>query len=134
MSGNKEQPENNLFLSLGSTFKLLNLLNCNLKMNQTLRIAQDSAKPGWSPWTEEKGGCKAKTVTILKMVYYPELSVWVSQEPFPNKEMEGRLPKGRLPVPKEVNRKKNDETEAASLTPLGSNELHCPRISYLHSF
>uniref|UniRef100_A0A671FC17 Neuronal regeneration-related protein n=1 Tax=Rhinolophus ferrumequinum TaxID=59479 RepID=A0A671FC17_RHIFE len=27
------------------------------------------------------------------MVYYPELSVWVSQEPFPNKEMEGRLPK-----------------------------------------
>uniref|UniRef100_A0A9L0T828 Neuronal regeneration-related protein n=1 Tax=Equus caballus TaxID=9796 RepID=A0A9L0T828_HORSE len=67
-------------------------------------------------------------------VYYPELSVWVSQEPFPNKEMEGRLPKGRLPVPKEVNRKKNDETEAASLTPLGSNELHSPRISYLHSF
>nr|KAF6441657.1 neuronal regeneration related protein [Rousettus aegyptiacus] len=33
---------------------------------------------------------------ILKMVYYPELSVWVSQEPFPNKEMEGRLPKVRL--------------------------------------
>ncbi|PNJ80497.1 NREP isoform 2, partial [Pongo abelii] len=33
------------------------------------------------------------------MVYYPELSVWVSQEPFPNKDMEGRLPKGRLPVP-----------------------------------
>lgn len=41
MSGNKEQPENNLFLSLGSTFKLLNLLNCNLKMNQTLRIARE---------------------------------------------------------------------------------------------
>ncbi|XP_039704361.1 neuronal regeneration-related protein isoform X1 [Pteropus medius] len=67
-------------------------------------------------------------------VYYPELSVWVSQEPFPNKEMEGRLPKGRLPVPKEVNRKKNDDAEAASLTPLGSNELHSPRISYLYSF
>lgn len=30
--------------------------------------------------------------------YYPELSVWVSQEPFPNKEMEGRLPKVRLSV------------------------------------
>lgn len=82
----------------------------------------------------KKGGYKAKTVMILKMVYYPELSVWVSQEPFPNKEMEGRLPKGRLPVPKEVNRKKNDETEAASLAPLGSNELHSPRISYLYSF
>lgn len=31
----------------------------------------------------------------LLQVYYPELSVWVSQEPFPNKEMEGRLPKVR---------------------------------------
>ncbi|XP_004420373.1 neuronal regeneration-related protein isoform X2 [Diceros bicornis minor] len=68
------------------------------------------------------------------MVYYPELSVWASQEPFPNKEMEGRLPKGRLPVPKEVNHKKSEETEAASLTPLGSDELHSPGISYLHSF
>uniref|UniRef100_A0A5F5PJJ1 Neuronal regeneration-related protein n=2 Tax=Equus TaxID=9789 RepID=A0A5F5PJJ1_HORSE len=33
------------------------------------------------------------------MVYYPELSVWVSQEPFPNKEMEGRLPKETFPSP-----------------------------------
>ncbi|VTJ78510.1 neuronal regeneration-related protein isoform X2 [Marmota monax] len=68
------------------------------------------------------------------MVYYPELFVWVSQEPFPGKEMEGRLPKGRLPVPKEVNRKKINETTAASLTPLGSDELRSPSISYLHSF
>ncbi|XP_036703321.1 neuronal regeneration-related protein [Balaenoptera musculus] len=68
------------------------------------------------------------------MVYYPELSVWVSQEPFPNKEMKGRLPKGRLPVPKEVSRKKDGQTEAASLHPLGSNELHSPGISYLLSF
>ncbi|XP_054108039.1 neuronal regeneration-related protein isoform X3 [Callithrix jacchus] len=67
-------------------------------------------------------------------VYYPELLVWINQEPFPNKEMEGRLPKGRLPVPKEVNRKKDDETNAASLPPLGSNELRSPRISYLHFF
>ncbi|PNI34963.1 NREP isoform 10 [Pan troglodytes] len=29
------------------------------------------------------------------MVYYPELFVWVSQEPFLNKDMEGRLPKLR---------------------------------------
>ncbi|XP_022360588.1 neuronal regeneration-related protein [Lutra lutra] len=68
------------------------------------------------------------------MVYYPELSVWVSQEPFPNKEMEGRLPKGRLPVPKEVNRKKDEQIEAASLTPRGSGELHSPGIGHLHSF
>ncbi|XP_017382695.1 neuronal regeneration-related protein isoform X3 [Cebus imitator] len=67
-------------------------------------------------------------------VHYPELLVWVNQEPFPNKEMEGRLPKGRLPVPKEVNWKKDDETNAASLPPLGSNELRSPRISYLHFF
>ncbi|XP_010359299.1 neuronal regeneration-related protein isoform X1 [Rhinopithecus roxellana] len=71
---------------------------------------------------------------ICGKVYCPELFVWVSQEPFPNKNMEGRLPKGRLPVPKEVNRKKNDETNAASLTPLGSSELRSPRISYLHFF
>ncbi|XP_066130132.1 neuronal regeneration-related protein isoform X2 [Saccopteryx bilineata] len=71
---------------------------------------------------------------ILKMVYCPERSVWVGEEPFPTKEMEGRLSKGRLPVPKEVNRKKDDEPEAASLTPRGSRELHSPRISYLYSF
>uniref|UniRef100_A0A8C2NV21 Neuronal regeneration-related protein n=2 Tax=Capra hircus TaxID=9925 RepID=A0A8C2NV21_CAPHI len=68
------------------------------------------------------------------LVYYPELSVWVCQEPFPDKEMEGRLPKGRLPVPKEVNRKKDGGIGAASLTPLGGNELHSPGTSYLHSF
>ncbi|KAM4866729.1 neuronal regeneration-related protein-like [Thomomys bottae] len=62
------------------------------------------------------------------MVYFPELFVWVSQELFPDKEMDGN------PVPKEVNRKKQDEINAAPLTPLGSNERHTPRISYLHSF
>lgn len=41
---------------------------------------------------------------------------------------------GRLPVPKEVSRKKDGQTEAASLHPLGSSELHSPGISYLLSF
>ncbi|XP_021006412.1 neuronal regeneration-related protein [Mus caroli] len=68
------------------------------------------------------------------MVYYPELLVWVSQEPFPYKEMEGGLIKGRLPVPKEVNRKKMEETGAASLTPPGSREFTSPATSYLHPF
>ncbi|GAB1301538.1 Neuronal regeneration-related protein [Apodemus speciosus] len=68
------------------------------------------------------------------MVYFPELLVWVSQEPFPNKEMEGGLTKGRLPIPKEVNRKKTEETGAASLTPPGSHELYSPALSYLHPF
>ncbi|XP_041608587.1 neuronal regeneration-related protein [Vulpes lagopus] len=68
------------------------------------------------------------------MVCYPELSVWVSQEPFPNTEMEGRLPKGRLPIPKEVNRKKDDQMKAAFLTPPGSSELHAAGTGYLHSF
>lgn len=89
---------------------------------------------GWSPWTEEREGTRPRLLRILKMVYYPELSVWVCQEPFPDKEMEGRLPKGRLPVPKEVNRKKDGGIGAASLTPLGSNELRSPGTSYLHSF
>nr|XP_048298471.1 neuronal regeneration-related protein isoform X1 [Myodes glareolus] len=70
----------------------------------------------------------------LLSVYYPELLVWVSQEPFPYKEMEGSLTKGRLPVPKEVNRKKMEEISAASLTPEGSYELCSPNISYLYSF
>ncbi|XP_051019462.1 neuronal regeneration-related protein [Acomys russatus] len=68
------------------------------------------------------------------MVYYPGLLVWVSQEPFPYKEMEGGLTKGRLPVPKEVNRKKMNKTCAASLTPPGSHEPYFPNIDYLHSF
>ncbi|XP_037066924.1 neuronal regeneration-related protein-like [Peromyscus leucopus] len=68
------------------------------------------------------------------MVYYPELLVWVSQEPFPYKEMEGSLTKGRLPVPKEVKRKKMEETSAASLTPPGSHEFCSPNISYLYFF
>lgn len=89
---------------------------------------------GWSPSTEEREGARPRLLRILKMVYYPELSVWVCQEPFPDKEMEGRLPKGRLPVPKEVNRKKDGEIGAASLTPLGSHALHSPGTSYLHSF
>ncbi|XP_049632069.1 neuronal regeneration-related protein [Suncus etruscus] len=68
------------------------------------------------------------------MVYYPELSVWVNQDPFPNQEMEGRLPKGRFPIPKEVNRKKNEESKAAFMTPLGSCEWPSPRINHLHYF
>lgn len=80
-----------------------------------------------------KGEQKLKTIKILKMVYYPELLVWVSQEPFLYKEMEGSL-KGRLPVPKEVNRKKAEEISAASLAPPGSHELCSPNISYLYSF
>ncbi|XP_005065354.1 neuronal regeneration-related protein [Mesocricetus auratus] len=68
------------------------------------------------------------------MVYYPGLLVWVSQEPFPYKEMEGSLTKGRLPMPKEVNRKKM-ETSAASMTPPGSRgRCRRPSIGYLYSF
>ncbi|XP_050016612.1 neuronal regeneration-related protein-like [Alexandromys fortis] len=60
------------------------------------------------------------------MVYYPELLV--SHEPFPYKEMEGSLTKGRLPVPKEVNHKKAEEISAASLAPPGIHELCSPNI------
>ncbi|XP_055994970.1 neuronal regeneration-related protein [Sorex fumeus] len=81
-----------------------------------------------------EGVCQNKTDFHLKMIYYPELFVWVNQDPFPNQEMEGRLPKGRLPVPKEVNRKKNEESKAAFLTPLGSCECRSLKINHLHSF
>lgn len=82
----------------------------------------------------KRKGSRPGLLKILNMAYYPDLCGWVNQDPFPNKEMEGRLPKGRLPVPKEVNRKKTEENEAASLTPLGSNERHSPQINYLHFF
>ncbi|KAJ1065347.1 hypothetical protein K5549_014352 [Capra hircus] len=39
---------------------------------------------------------------------------------------------GRLPIPKKVNLKKDGKTKTASVTPLGSNELHSPKISHLH--
>uniref|UniRef100_A0AC11BBL0 Uncharacterized protein n=1 Tax=Ovis aries TaxID=9940 RepID=A0AC11BBL0_SHEEP len=39
---------------------------------------------------------------------------------------------GRLPIPKKVNLKKDGKTKTASITPLGSNELHSPKISHLH--
>ncbi|XP_048670338.1 neuronal regeneration-related protein-like [Marmota marmota marmota] len=68
------------------------------------------------------------------IVHYPELFVWVSQEPFAGKEMERSLPKRRFHVPKEVNDKKINETNSVPLTPLGSNEPHSPSISYLHLF
>uniref|UniRef100_F7H2A9 Neuronal regeneration-related protein n=2 Tax=Macaca TaxID=9539 RepID=F7H2A9_MACMU len=99
---------------------------------------EDETRTQRSRMTDRVPGSKCFQVhcqiSVPNCVYYPERFVWVSQEPFPNKNMEGRLPKGRLPVPKEVNRKKNDETNAASLTPLGSSELRSPRISYLHFF
>ncbi|XP_045140956.1 neuronal regeneration-related protein isoform X2 [Echinops telfairi] len=70
----------------------------------------------------------------MEQVYYPDLFGWIMQETFPNKEMVGRLHKGRLPIPKEVNRKKGEETAAASLTPRGSDELLPASIRYLYSF
>ncbi|CAD7693244.1 unnamed protein product [Nyctereutes procyonoides] len=65
---------------------------------------------------------RRELLMILKMVYYPELSVCISQELFPNMEMEGN------------ELKKSDEIEATSLTPLGGNELHYPGVSHLYSF
>ncbi|OBS64241.1 hypothetical protein A6R68_07220 [Neotoma lepida] len=101
-------------------------------LNQSLTDSQDHiifyAMPGVSP------RIIAKEKILILRVYYPELLVWVSQEPFPYKEMEGSLTKGRLPVPKEVNRKKMEKTSAASLTPPGSHELCSPNVGYLYSF
>lgn len=68
------------------------------------------------------------------MVDCQDVSVGVSQGPSANQGLEGRLPKGGLPVPKEVNRKKMAGTSAASPTPPGSHGLRAPGVSYRHSF
>uniref|UniRef100_A0A8C3SPV0 Neuronal regeneration-related protein n=1 Tax=Chelydra serpentina TaxID=8475 RepID=A0A8C3SPV0_CHESE len=41
---------------------------------------------------------------------------------------------GNLTIPKEVNRKKNNETEAAFLTPANGYGYHVTEIDYLYSF
>ncbi|KAM9138869.1 neuronal regeneration-related protein isoform 1-T1 [Pangshura tecta] len=67
----------------------------------------------------------------LKMVYQPRLTIWVCQELFPTSQGDGGFPKGNLTIPKEVNRKKNNETEAAFLTPANGYGYH---FNYLYPF
>ncbi|XP_048187249.1 neuronal regeneration-related protein [Perognathus longimembris pacificus] len=68
-------------------------------------------------------------------IYYPGLLVWVSQGAFPDKKMDGSLPKGRFPVPKEVNRKKEDEEPvAACQPPPGRADRRPPPLSDRRSF
>ncbi|KAH1168671.1 neuronal regeneration-related protein [Mauremys mutica] len=70
----------------------------------------------------------------LKMVYQPRLTIWVRQELFPTSQGDGGFPKGNLTIPKEVNRKKNNETEAAFLTPANGYGYHFTEINYLYPF
>uniref|UniRef100_A0A674KGL0 Neuronal regeneration-related protein n=1 Tax=Terrapene triunguis TaxID=2587831 RepID=A0A674KGL0_9SAUR len=42
--------------------------------------------------------------------------------------------RGNLTIPKEVNRKKNNETEAAFLTPANGYGYHFIEINYLYPF
>uniref|UniRef100_A0A4X2K8V7 Neuronal regeneration-related protein n=1 Tax=Vombatus ursinus TaxID=29139 RepID=A0A4X2K8V7_VOMUR len=68
------------------------------------------------------------------MICYPKLTVWVGQDSFPASQEDGRFPKENAPVPREVNRKKQDEIAAATLIPL-SGDGHCStRINYLYPF
>uniref|UniRef100_A0A8C8XC61 Uncharacterized protein n=1 Tax=Panthera leo TaxID=9689 RepID=A0A8C8XC61_PANLE len=56
------------------------------------------------------------------MAYYPELSVWVRQG------NGGKASCGKISCPKGGEPQKDEEMDAASLAPLGSNELHSPGI------
>uniref|UniRef100_A0A8C4VIH7 Neuronal regeneration-related protein n=1 Tax=Gopherus evgoodei TaxID=1825980 RepID=A0A8C4VIH7_9SAUR len=51
---------------------------------------------------------------------------WVDSAPAPTC--------GNLTIPKEVNRKKNNETEAAFLTPANGYGYHFTEINYLYPF
>ncbi|XP_019387267.1 PREDICTED: neuronal regeneration-related protein [Crocodylus porosus] len=70
----------------------------------------------------------------LKMVYQRRLTVWVNQNLFPTSQGDGGFPKGYLLIPKEVNRKKNKETEALFLIPPNDYGHHFTKINYLYSF
>ncbi|EQB78668.1 hypothetical protein CB1_001094001 [Camelus ferus] len=64
---------------------------CTVMEQVVLRLKSVSAE--WVYHVTPKIDGSRTEHDIQEHVYYPELSVWVSQEPFPNKEMEGRLPK-----------------------------------------
>ncbi|XP_063996806.1 neuronal regeneration-related protein [Pogoniulus pusillus] len=68
------------------------------------------------------------------MVNQPRLTVWMSQKIFSTSQRNGEFPKGRLPISKEVNRKKNSESEEACLVPVNDCGHHFTKISYLCSF
>ncbi|EDK97073.1 DNA segment, human D4S114, isoform CRA_b, partial [Mus musculus] len=109
----------------------------------------------WSPWTEGRenrrsprllrvskwfttqnswsGSAKNRLHTrkwreVLLSVFFPGCQEIVGLS------LKNQHTSGRLPVPKEVNRKKMEETGAASLTPPGSREFTSPATSYLHPF
>ncbi|KFV74564.1 Neuronal regeneration-related protein, partial [Dryobates pubescens] len=67
-------------------------------------------------------------------VCQPRATIWVSQKILPTSQGNGGFPKGRLPVWKEVNRKKNSEAEWACLVPVNGYGHHFTKINYLCSF
>ncbi|NWI26917.1 NREP protein, partial [Sula dactylatra] len=67
-------------------------------------------------------------------VYQPRLMIWVSQKLFPTSPGNGEFPKGRLPISKEVNRKKKSHPEVAFLTPVNGYGHNFTKINYLCSF
>lgn len=66
------------------------------------------------------------------MVYYPRLTVSLKQIPMSHGH--GGFLKDNLPIPKEVNRKKNETSEALFLTPVNGYGHHFNKINYLSSF
>uniref|UniRef100_A0A452I5R3 Neuronal regeneration-related protein n=1 Tax=Gopherus agassizii TaxID=38772 RepID=A0A452I5R3_9SAUR len=58
------------------------------------------------------------------------LVAWSAVPPY----LQGDKHMGNLTIPKEVNRKKNNETEAAFLTPANGYGYHFTEINYLYPF
>ncbi|CAI5787165.1 Hypothetical predicted protein [Podarcis lilfordi] len=66
------------------------------------------------------------------MVYHPRFTE--SQKHIPISHEHGGFLQDNLPIPKEVNRKKNDKVEAPLLAPANRYGHHFTKINYLSSF
>ncbi|XP_061479881.1 neuronal regeneration-related protein [Rhineura floridana] len=67
-----------------------------------------------------------------RKVYHPRFTA--SQKHIPISHGYGGFLQDNLPIPKEVNRKKKEKSEAPFLTPANGYEHHFTKINYLSSF
>ncbi|XP_062828261.1 neuronal regeneration-related protein [Anolis carolinensis] len=66
------------------------------------------------------------------MIYHPKLTA--SQKHIPVSHGPRGFLKDNLPIPKEVNRKKKEDSEGLFLTPANGYGHHFTKINYLSSF
>ncbi|XP_069082575.1 neuronal regeneration-related protein [Pleurodeles waltl] len=66
----------------------------------------------------------------ISMVYQPALNMWGNQEPYVTSQRDGRFPRGRLYISKEVNHKESNDTEATG----NHHGFSFAKINYLTFF